>query len=106
MLRLYIYIAAFILGACLLCASMFLGHHDADAGADLNVDSDADGDAHAEADAHADADHADHGVTLSDFWLPFVSVRFWVFFLCFFGLTGSVFSLVGLAGKWQTLLLA
>ena len=107
MLLLYIYIAAFVLGACLLCASMFLGHHDADAGADVHVDG---ADAHADADAHghAETDHggAGHGVSLSDFWLPFISVRFWIFFLCFFGLTGSLFSLFGLAGRWQTLLLA
>jgi len=108
-------------GGILLAASLFLGHHDADAGGDVHVDAgaDADADAHVEVDAAADADadahveadaHADlaggHGTELSDFWLPFVSVRFWVFFLCFFGLTGTVFSLLALAGKWVTLFAA
>jgi membrane protein implicated in regulation of membrane protease activity len=117
MLLFYVYIAAFVVGGILLAASLFLGHHDADADGDVHVDAgadaeadadadagaDADGDAHVEADAHADLGH---GTELSDFWLPFVSVRFWVFFLCFFGLTGTVFSLLALAGKWVTLFAA
>jgi membrane protein implicated in regulation of membrane protease activity len=113
MLLFYIYIAAFVVGGILLAASLFLGHQDADSG-DVHVDAaeadaGADADAHVEADAHVDA-HADlaggHGTELSDFWLPFVSVRFWVFFLCFFGLTGTIFSLLALAGKWMTLVAA
>jgi membrane protein implicated in regulation of membrane protease activity len=102
MLLFYVYIAAFVLGGILLGASMLLGHHDghADGEADAHASSDSD----AGADAHADGDAAaEHGVELSDFWLPFVSVRFWVFFLCFFGLTGTVFTLLALAGKWLTL---
>jgi membrane protein implicated in regulation of membrane protease activity len=114
MLLVYVYIAAFVLGASLLCASMFLGHHAAEVGADADLDHadvGGDTDVQVEADAHLEADgHAEieagHGVDLSDFWLPFVSLRFWIFFLCFFGLTGALFSLLGLAGKWTTLLLA
>jgi membrane protein implicated in regulation of membrane protease activity len=101
MLIIYVYIAALVLGGCLLCASMFLGHHDAEASPDLHVD----GDVHAAADADGHLE-AGHGASLSDFWIPFVSVRFWIFFLCFFGLTGSVFSLFHLAGKWPVLILA
>jgi membrane protein implicated in regulation of membrane protease activity len=112
---LYIYVAAFIVGGIFLGASVFLGHHggEGDAQADADGDHDAGGDG-------GDADHADAGAggeghelsaagaeaagaSFSDFWLPFFSVRFWVFFLCFFGLTGSVFSLLYLAGKWATL---
>ena len=130
MLLLYIYIAAFIIGGILLGASLFLGGHDTDADhdlhveadvdadvdADADVDLDADADADVDADADADADHdasADgdvdagtHGVSLSDFWIPFLSVRFWVFFLCFFGVTGIVLTLLALAGKWATLVTA
>lgn len=95
-------------------------HVDVDADADVDVDADADVDVDADADADADADHdvdgdgahdgahdgdvaGTTGVSVSDFWLPFLSVRFWVFFLCFFGLTGLVLTLLALAGKWSTL---
>jgi len=107
MLLFYIYIAAFVLGGILLGASALLGHHDADS--DLHVDAGTDQDVHAggeEAEAHASTEgggEAHGGMELSDFWLPFVSVRFWVFFLCFFGLTGTAFTLLALAGKWVTL---
>ncbi len=115
MLLLYVYIATFIVGGILLGASLFLGHGDSDADADAHADLDADADAHADLEAEADAGadaHADahleggEGVELSDLWLPFTSVRFWVFFLCFFGLTGLLLTLLALAGKWATLLLS
>lgn len=131
MLLLYIYIAAFVIGGVLLGASLFLGGHDADADHDIDAGHDHDFDAHADADVQVDADvdadadvHVDTdadtdadgdadvaadgtaGVSLSDFWIPFLSVRFWVFFLCFFGLTGIVLTLLALAGKWTALVLA
>lgn len=108
MLLLGIYIATFVLGGILLGASLFLGHHDGDAGADADADADVHADADADGDADTDADgpheagevaHAE----LSDFWIPFISVRFWIFFLCFFGLTGVVLTLLALAGRWGTL---
>jgi membrane protein implicated in regulation of membrane protease activity len=100
MLLFYIYIAAFVVGGILLGASLLLGHQDADSDAHVDPGAHAEADAHV-SDAHSEADggHAQG----SDFWLPFVSVRFWVFFLCFFGLTGTVFTLLALAGKWTTL---
>lgn len=127
MLLLYIYIASFIVGGILLGASLLLGHHDADTDmdadmdadahidldadadvdADLDADADMDADADADADGHIEADGGAHGevggTDFSDLWLPFLSVRFWVYFLCFFGLTGTILSLLALAGKWTTL---
>jgi membrane protein implicated in regulation of membrane protease activity len=115
-LLLYIYISAFIIGGVLLGASLFLGHHDADTDHDIQVDMDADADIDADIDADADVDadadadvaaaDADHGVGLSDFWIPFLSVRFWVFFLCFFGMTGLVLTLFSLSSTWARLIAA
>jgi membrane protein implicated in regulation of membrane protease activity len=104
MLLLYVYVASLVVGGILLGASLFLGHHDAD----HDLHAEVGGDAHAEVDGHGgDVDHAgDHGLELSDFWLPFVSVRFWVYFLCFFGLTGTLFTVLALAGKWSALAVA
>ncbi len=117
MLLLSIYIASLVVGGILLGASMVLGHHGAENA--LHLDSDAAAAADAQPDASAAegatgqalmnagaGEMSEHGVELSDFWLPFVSVRFWVFFLCFFGLTGTVFTLLVLAGKWGTLIAA
>jgi membrane protein implicated in regulation of membrane protease activity len=123
MLLFYIYISSFVVGGALLAASLFLGGHEADgdldvhadvdvdvdADVDVDVDADVDMDADADVDVDADADVGDgaldaaHGVGFSDFWVPFLSVRFWVFFLCFFGLTGLVLTLLALAGSWTTL---
>jgi len=116
MLLFYIYIAAFILGGCLLGASLFLGHHDGDT-SDVSTDADHPGaDFHGDADGgdhagdhssgEADAEAGGHGLEMADLWLPFLSVRFWVFFLCFFGLTGALLTLLGLTGKWAALLTA
>jgi len=118
MLLLSIYIASLVVGGILLGASMVLGHHGAEN--ELHLESEAGEVADASLDASAmqgateepalmsagGGDMAEHGVELSDFWLPFISVRFWVFFLCFFGLTGTAFSLLALAGKWGTLIAA
>jgi len=92
----YLYLFALIVGGVLLGASILLGgDHDADADADLDVDADVDAD--------ADADHgADHGHDVgghggADFFLwSFRSIRFWTFFLAFFGLTGLALPWLGL----------
>lgn len=42
----------------------------------------------------------------SDFWLPFLSLRFWVYFLAGFGLVGTVLSLTGLAAGMAVLWIA
>ena len=127
---LYIYVATFVLGGILLASSLFLGSNDADsdvdagpdldhdvdmdmdADVDMDLDADVDADMDLDADADADMDHdvdadADHdvggGVDVSDFWLPFLSVRFYVFFMCFFGLTGLVFWYLYRSAPWISL---
>lgn len=106
MLLLYVYIGSLVVGGILLGASLLLGH-DSDADADVDMDADAglevDG-ADVDGPDHGDLDHGDldHG-GFSEVWLPFMSLRFWVFFLAFFGATGTVLSLFALAGKWPTL---
>ncbi len=96
----YLYLFALIVGGVLLGASILLGgdHGDADADADVDVDADADVDAHA--DVHVDHSHGSmdvggHGT--ADFFLwTFRSIRFWTFFLAFFGLTGLALTWLGL----------
>jgi membrane protein implicated in regulation of membrane protease activity len=103
---LMLYLAALGLGGTFLLASLFMGGHDADADADADMEMDADADVHAEVDAQADADgdadgHGDaddHAGAIDGVmaWLPVTSLRFWTFFLAFFGLTGTVLTLFGL----------
>ncbi len=85
---------------------------DVDADVDLDADVDMDADADVDLDSDADMDHdldhdLDHdvggGVEVSDFWLPFMSVRFYVFFMCFFGMTGLVFWLLYRDAPWISL---
>ena len=94
----YLYIGALVFGGVLLGSSILLGGHD---DADLDVDGDADLDLDLDADADADIDHGGHGKDLDFdgdigiFWI-FRSLRFWTFFLTFFGLTGAVLDGLGL----------
>jgi membrane protein implicated in regulation of membrane protease activity len=105
MVLLYVYIAALVLGGVLLGASLLLGH-DGDADVDVDVDADVDLDSpDADVDLHADVEGHDAG-GFGDIWLPFASLRFWVFFLTFFGLTGTVLAFFALAGRWPTLVAA
>ncbi|MBX3249463.1 MAG: hypothetical protein KF901_19965 [Myxococcales bacterium] len=92
----YAYIAALVVGGVLLGASLLLGGHDAD-GPELDADGpDADG---------FDKD-VDLGAGGDAFWI-FRSVRFWTFFLAFFGLTGVVLDGFGLIDtSWITAALA
>jgi membrane protein implicated in regulation of membrane protease activity len=62
----------------------------------------------ADSEAHLDLEADGHvgGIAFSDFWVPFTSLRFWVFFLAFFGLTGTLLALFELAGPLLTLLSA
>jgi membrane protein implicated in regulation of membrane protease activity len=79
-----VYIASLALGGVLLGVSLFGGHaHDGELGGDVGGHG---------ADGHATVDH-----DVQSFLLPFLSLRFWVFALCFFGLTGSVLHGFGLA---------
>ncbi len=104
----YLYLFTLIVGAVLLGASILLGGHDADVDADAgDVDLDADADAEVDVDgADHDGEVGGHG-DFSGFLLTFLSVRFWTFFLAFFGMTGLVLDLLGLVeNPWVTLALA
>ncbi|WAS92278.1 hypothetical protein [Nannocystis punicea] len=78
----YLYLFAFGLGGVLLLGSIFIG------GKDTGGDG-------GDGDASTSAQHFDHGVVEAHGALPglftaFLSLRFWMFFLAFFGLTGLV----------------
>lgn len=83
----YVYLFSFALGGLLLLASILLG--DKDSGhADAHLESDADA-------GQASGQGLDHGVpeghgSLAGVFTAFLSMRFWMFFLAFFGLTGLV----------------
>lgn len=86
----YIYLACLIIGGILLGGSLFLGM--------IHADADADHDADTGGDIDADADHdgeAGHDVDAAGIWLPFLSIRFWVFTFCFFGLCGTLLTMIG-----------
>ena len=102
---LYVYIFALVLGGVLLGASIFLGGSDTDVDADVDADFDADADADADGgDAlqgqqGLQTEHADAHGSLSGFVASFLSLRFWTFFLAFFGLTGTVLAGLELASS-------
>jgi len=99
----YIYLFSLIVGAVLLGASILLGGQDADADGDLDADADADGGL--DKDIALDKDVGGAGDAFG-FLTTFLSLRFWTFFLAFFGLTGLVLDLFGLVGSWIALVLA
>lgn len=81
----YMYLFSFALGGILLLASILLG--DKDGGHEV--------DSHAEATADGGSQGIDHGVgeahgSVAGLFTAFLSLRFWMFFLAFFGLTGLV----------------
>lgn len=81
----YLYLFSFALGGVLLLASIFLG--DKDSGG-----HDSPGDSDAEAGPNQGIDHgvADSHGSVAGLFTAFLSLRFWMFFLAFFGLTGLV----------------
>ncbi len=91
-----LYLTTLLTGGILLLVSLVGG--DADGDADLDHDADLDTDADLDADADADAGHAPHAGALDAAfgWLPLASLRFWILFATFFGLTGSLLPLAGL----------
>lgn len=94
----YIYLFSLIVGAVLLGASILLGGQDADVDGDLDA---VDG-----GELGNDIDFQSHG-DASGFLTLFLSLRFWTFFLAFFGLTGLVLDLFDLVGSsWIALGLA
>jgi membrane protein implicated in regulation of membrane protease activity len=95
-----------VFGVCLAVGAVTVlfsllagGDHAADAHADIQGDAQAD--AHADGQGHADVQPHGGG---ADFWLLFLSLRFWVFFLTFFGLTGLLLELAGSGTLLSTLL--
>lgn len=85
-----LYLIALAVGGTMVLASLLFGGDFDDLEADVDVDADIDADV--DADADGDTDH-DTGDLLAG-WLPVTSLRFWIFFAAFFGLTGTL--LVGL----------
>jgi len=110
MLLLGIYVGCLIVGGGLVMASFFTDH-DSDHDFDADTDCDAGFDMDVEADVDADADitpSADTDATASvdageALWLPLLSLRFWLFFIFFFGLIGTILHVGKLAGPgWGT----
>jgi len=71
-----LYLSFFAVGAALLVVTLFVG----DGHGDVDLDADAD----------ADAGGGGGGDWLGA-WLPIASLRFWIFFAAFGGLTGTLF---------------
>lgn len=89
-------------GAVTVLFSLFAG---GDSHADAHPDAGGGGDADAHADGSGDAQHHGDAHAGGEFWLLFLSMRFWVFFLTFFGLTGLLLELAG-AGALVAALIA
>ncbi len=90
-------------GAVTVLFSLFAG---GDSDADAHGGAEGGGDADAQADAQADAHHHVEAQAGGDFWLLFLSMRFWVFFLTFFGLTGLLLELAGASALVAALIAA
>ena len=103
---LYVYVASLVAGGVLLGASLFLGHDDHDADGADDGDGAFDGEAVAEGEAAAAGGSADDHGDAADLWMPFLSLRFWVFFLFFFGLAGALLQLFELASSLRALITA
>ncbi|MGE0713572.1 MAG: NfeD family protein [Planctomycetota bacterium] len=98
-----LYLGCTIVGMGLVLLS-FLGDHGGDADADVDVDVDVDVDADVDVDVDADHDaDVGHIEGADALWLPVLSLRFWIFFVAFFGLTGLLLHLVGHL-SWQPVL--
>ncbi len=85
-----VYWTSLLIGGALLLPSLLLGDLEVEADVDVDVDVDAD------IEAEADSGDGDGGFA----WL---SVRFWVFFATFFGLTGVALSVAGLGPELTAL---
>jgi len=85
-----VYLGCLIVGMGLVAASFF-SDHDTDVDVDVDMDIDVDVDADLDVEAGVDVVDAAHGVDTADaLWLPLLSLRFWIFFAAFFGLTGTL----------------
>ena len=83
-----------------------VGGHDASADGDVGAGGDVDVDGHVHVDAHGHVDVAHGGAGHITDWLPFLSLQFWTFALAFFGLTGTILTLLDLASTIPTLIAA
>jgi hypothetical protein len=95
------YVFSLVLGGVLLGGSMVLGGKDADhGGGDHEAHGGGEGDADADAGTSGQglqgvhAHGASHG-SEAGLFATFLSLRFWTFFLAFFGLTGLTFTWLG-----------
>ncbi len=94
------YVGCLIVGGGLVLISFFSDtDHDADVDMDMDVDVDVDLDIDADHDV-AVPTSIDAGDAL---WLPLLSLRFWIFFSAFFGLTGTILHLLDQL-TWQATL--
>jgi len=90
----WIYILCLVVGGTFVVLSAVGGLDGADFAGDFDVEIDAETESDFE-----DVDVGTHGNRASrsmrgrSFWVPFLSLRFWTFALCFFGLTGILVSL-------------
>jgi len=97
-----IYVFALVVGGILLGASIFIGGgDDGDAAGDQGAGFDAEGDADFDPDGDAGKDlgpspSGDAGGAVTFFLWSLGSLRFWTFFLAFFGLTGLALDGLGL----------
>ena len=97
----YLYLFALVLGGVLLGTSILLGGHTGVGDGDLDAGGDADAELDPSAGADPDVSHAEAGTGddhagVESFLVAFLSIRFWTFFLAFFGLTGLVLDGFGL----------
>lgn len=94
------YVGCLIVGGGLVLISFFSDtDHDADVDMDLDVDMDVDMDM--DMDADHDVGDIAHSIDGADaLWLPLLSLRFWIFFAAFFGLTGTILHLLD-QSSWQ-----
>lgn len=85
------YLVALVIGGTLVGVSLlFGGDHDGDH----------------DTDAHGDTDHEASTLDVMSSLLPLGSLRFWTFFLAFFGATGLVMTAADLAGRVITAIVA
>lgn len=115
MLTAYI-IAAIVGGGLILVSALggltsgLLDGVESDSDLDLDqVDFDNDVSLDGNHDISGHPDHAEfvkEAVATSEFWLPFFSLRFWIYFMATFGLIGSIATIFSLAASWIVVLVS